>query len=563
MRRSIDEVEPCGRDMTEQRTLQEGQIAFARRRWGDAYTKLTTADQEAPLEIDDLERLARAAYLTGRDEECEQLLARAHEECLRLGEDPRAAGCAFWLGFMLLNGGEMARASGWLARAQRLLDEGSHDSVERGYILLPAALLSLESGALSEALAAFEQVGQIGLRFGDTDLVTLGRLGRGRALVMQGQRAAGVSLLDEAMVAVTADEVTPIVAGIVYCAVIDICQELFDLRRAREWTVALTRWCDSQPDLVPFRGSCLVYRAEIMQLQGAWQDALDEVQHVCERLSQPSVRPAVGAAFYQQAELYRLRGEFERAEESYQQASQWGRRPEPGLALLRLVQGQTETAAKTIRLAVEEAADPPSRGRLLSAYVEIMLAVGDVDAGRKGASDLATLAAQLDAPMLHALAAAANGAVQLSEGNARDALSSLRRAWTLWQELNAPYEVARIRVSIGQAYRQLGDENSAVMEFEAARWTFQQLGAMADLVRAEADSAGGSLRSSDGLTEREIEVLQLIASGKTNRAIAAELVISQKTVARHVSNIFTKLGLSSRAAATAYAYEHGLTRAST
>jgi DNA-binding NarL/FixJ family response regulator len=192
-----------------------------------------------------------------------------------------------------------------------------------------------------------------------------------------------------------------------------------------------------------------------------------------------------------------------------------------------------------------------------------MLAAGDVDAGRKGASELATLAHQLDAPLLHALAAAADGAVQLAEGNARDALIALRGAWTAWQQLGAPYEAARIRMSMGQAYRQLGDESSAVMEFEAARWTFQQLGAEADLERAEADSAGGSLRSPHGLTEREIEVLRLIASGKTNRAIAAELVISQKTVARHVSNIFTKLGLSSRAAATAYAYEHGLTRAST
>ena len=300
-----------------------------------------------------------------------------------------------------------------------------------------------------------------------------------------------------------------------------------------------------------------------MQLQGAWQDALEETRHVCDRLSQPSVRPAVGAAFYQQAELYRLRGEFARAEESYRQASQWGRRPEPGLALLRLAQGQIEAAAKAIRLSAEEARDPPGRGRILSAYVEIMIAAGEVDAGRKGAGDLVTLANQMDAPLLNALAAAADGAVQLAAGDARDALITLRRAWTAWQDLGAPYEAARIRMSMGRAYRLLGDENSAVMEFEAARWMFQQLGAGTDLARAEADSAGGRLHSPDGLTEREVQVLRLIASGKTNRAIATELVISEKTVARHVSNIFTKLGLSSRAATTAYAYEHGLVRAST
>jgi DNA-binding NarL/FixJ family response regulator len=549
--------------MTEQRTLEEGRLAFARRRWGDAYAMLTAADQEALLQMDDLERLAQAAHLTGRDEDCERLLARGHEECLRLGEGPRAVRCAFWLGFMLLDRGEMARAGGWLARAQRLLDESGSDCVERGYLMLPAALQGLESGAPGEALAAFEQVDQIGARFGDTDLVTLGRVGRGHALVMQGRPAAGMSLLDEAMVAVTAGEVTPIVAGIVYCGVIDICQTLFDLRRAREWTAALSRWCETQPDLVPFRGPCLVHRAEIMQIQGAWQDALEEAQQVCERASQPSVRPVVGAAFYQQAELYRLRGEFAKAEESYRQASQWGRMPEPGLALLRLAQGQIEAAAKTIGLATEEAKDLPGRGRLLSAYVEIMLAAGEVDAARKGAGDLATLANQLDAPLLHALAAAADGAVLLAEGNAREALATLRRAWAAWQELGAPYDAARIRMSMGQAYRQLGDENSAVMEFDAARWMFQQLGAGTDLARAEAASASRSAHSPDGLTERELEVLRLIASGKTNRAIAAELVISVKTVARHVSNIFTKLELSSRAAATAYAYEHGLTHIST
>ena len=558
-----DEAATVGVGMTEHPTLHAGHVAFARRRWRDAYANLTAADQEAPLDTDDLERLAQAAYLTGRDEESERLLARAHEECLRLGDGPPAVRCAFWLGFMLLNNGEVARGSGWLARAHRLLDDGGYDCVERGYLMLPAALQLLENGAPTDALAAFEQAGQIGARFGDTDLVTLGRMGRGQALVMQGQPVVGVSLLDEAMVAVTADEVSPIVAGIVYCGVIDICQTLFDLRRAREWTIALSRWCESQPDLAQFRGSCLVHRAEIMQLQGAWQDALEETRHVCDRLSQPSVRPAVGAAFYQQAELYRLRGEFARAEESYRQASQWGRRPEPGLALLRLVQGQIEAAAKAIRLTAEEARDTQGRGRILSAYVEIMIASGEVDAGRKGASDLVTLANQMDAPLLYALAAAADGAVQLAEGNSRDALITLRQAWTAWQELGAPYEAARIRMSMGRAYRQLGDENSAVMEFEAARWMFEQLGAGPDLARAEADSAARSLHWPDGLTGREIEVVRLIASGKTNRAIAAELVISEKTVARHVSNIFTKLGLSSRAAATAYAYEHGLTHAST
>src|SRR5579859_2753631 len=381
---------------------------------------------------------------------------------------------------------------------------------------------------------------------------------RGRTLLSLGEIAAGVALLDEAMVAVLAGEVSPIPAGIVYCSVIDACQGLCDLRRAQEWTEALKQWCASQPELVPFRGECLVYRAEIMQLHGAWTAAVDEAQRACDWLAQPPGQPARGSAFYLQGELHRLRGEFGRAEAAYRQASQFGREPQPGLALLRLSQGQREAAAAAIRRVVAEAQDRVSRAKVLAAHVEVMLAVGDVPAAGAAADELADIAAELDAVLLQAYAAHAQGAVLLTRGDADAAVPALRRAWAAWQEVAVPYEAARVRILLALAYQVLADHDTAAMELDAARWVFRQLGAIPDLLRLEVLTHSPRAKAAGGLTTRELEVLRLVAAGKSNRAIATGLVLSEKTVDRHVSNILTKLGVASRAAATAYAYEHDL-----
>jgi DNA-binding CsgD family transcriptional regulator len=534
--------------------LEGGRDAYARQAWGDAFARLSAADKESPLEPEDLELLGVAAGLLGRDEDTADIGARAHHEYLGRGDVPRAARIAFWIGMSLLNRGEMARGGGWIARARRLLDDEQLDCVEQGFVLVPLALQAMSQGDAAAAYAAYEQAGKIGDRFGDPDLMALSRLGRGECLIHLGQIAEGVAWLDEVMVAVTAGEVSPFVTGIAYCAVIAAYQEIFDLRRAQEWTAALSRWVESQPDLVPFRGQCLVRRAQIMQLRGAWPEAVGMAQRASEFVAgQPDV---AGAAFYQQAELHRLRGEFAEAEEGYRRASEWGQSPQPGLAQLRLVQGQVEAASAAIRLAVDEAHDRVSRARLLPAFVEIALAANDGQAARAAADELYAFAADLDAPLLGAMSAHAQGAVLLGEGDARGALDVLRRAWKTWQELEAPYEAARVRALIGLACRELGDEDTGAMELDAARRVFQQLGAKHDLARVEELSRKTALKAAGGLTAREVEVLRLVAAGKTNRAIAEKLVISEKTVARHVSNIFTKLGLSSRSAATAYAYEH-------
>lgn len=536
--------------------LDQGRTSFLERGWGDAFTRLLAADRECSLQCEDLERLAIAAQLLGRDDASADAWVRAHHEHVRQADPARAARCAFWLGFALMLKGEAAQASGWFSRASRLLDDAELDCAERGYLLVPTALGYIDGGNASAAYAAFDEAVRIGVRFADTDLTALGGLGRGQALILRGDIQPGMALLDEVMVAVTAGEVSPLAAGIVYCGVIEACQQTFHLRRAQEWTAALSRWCEAQPELALFRGQCLVHRAEIMQLHGDWLDAMREASRAQELLSRRP-RWQVGPAYYQRAEVHRLRGELAEAEEAYRQASQRGYAPEPGLALLLLARGEVDAAGATMRRALDETQARVLRPRLLAAHVEIMLAANELQAARIAADELAGIAAELDVAWLHAMSAQMLGAVVLREGDPRAALGALRRAWTFWQQLDVPYESARTRVSIGVACQTLGDQRSADLELDAARQIFQQLGAVTELARL--DALTGMVKApGGGLTAREVEVLRLVAAGQSNRAIAAALVISEKTVARHLSNMFAKLGISSRAAATAHAYEHGL-----
>ena len=538
--------------------LERGREAFWRQAWVDAYTQLSAADRDAALQPEDLEQLATAAYLLGKDVESNDTWARAHQQFLGQGDVDRAVRCAFWLAFDLMHRGEQARAGGWVARARRLLDDGPRDCVEQGYWLLPVAVECFDRRDLSRAAATFAQAEQIGERFDDRDLVALARHARGRSLIRMGQTHEGVSLLDEAMVAVEAGDVSPRVAGDVYCSVIAGCLEIWDLRRARQWTAEMTEWCEGQPDLIAYNGQCLLRRAEILQLRGAWPEAIEAAQQACERCLHGPDQAASGAACYRRAELHRLRGESARAEEAYREASRYGYKPQPGMALLRLSQGQIDTAATAIRVAVDETEERRTRSRLLPAHVEIMLAAHDLQAARLAADELTQIAVDLDASSLRAVAGQARGAVLLAEGDAKAALSALRQAWMIWQQIEAPYDAARVRVLIGLACRELGDADAAEMELDAARTVFHQLGAVPDLARAEMLSRVAAPKATGGLSAREAQVLRLVAAGKTNRQIARELFISERTVDRHVSNIFVKLDVPSRAAATAYAYEHQL-----
>lgn len=538
--------------------LERGRRLCAERAWADAYRSLCIADGASPLEVEDLERLATSAYLIGREDEYLKALERAHHAYQQAGEKLRAVRCAFWMGLCLAFRGEMGPASGWFARAHRLLEREQQDCVEQGYLLLPVVEQKLAAGDRDAAYAAASGAAEIGERFGDAELLACARHLQGRVRLLQGRAAEGLGLLDEAMVAVTADNLSPIMTGLIYCSVIEACQQAYALARAREWTSALAQWCSEQPQLVSFTGACLVHRAEIMQLSGAWRDAIEEARRACERAVQANSQKTAGLAFYQQAEVHRLRGEFEAAEDAYREAGQRGWEPQPGLALLRLAQGRNDAAAAAMRRVLDATQGPLRRARLLPAHVEVMLAVGDIEEARRASRELADIAGLLNMDALRAMAAHAQGAIALAEGDARAALASLCTALDTWQEIEAPYEAARVRVLIGSACRALGDEDGATLQLESARSTFQQLGAASEIARLDPPSRDRRSSGAHGLTARELQVLRLVAAGKTNKAIANELGLSEKTIDRHVSNIFNKLDVSSRAAATASAYEHKL-----
>jgi DNA-binding CsgD family transcriptional regulator/tetratricopeptide (TPR) repeat protein len=539
-----------------------GRDAYARRAWGDAFEAFSRAGVSGPLEADDVERLAWAAVLSGHDDASFEALERLHQLRLEAGEVLRAVRAAFWLAMRLLLLGEPARASGWLARAERLIDAEGGDCAERGYLRLPLVFRATIAGDHATAQAVAAEAAEIGDRFGDGELSALGRHLEGRALIRQGRLSEGLSLLDEAMVSATSGELSPLVTGVIYCNVIAACQQSYALDRSREWTAALGEWCDAQPQLVAFAGECLIHRSEILQLGGAWPEAFEEAHRAAIRMS-GSRDTGAGNAHYQEGEIHRLRGEHTEAERAYGLASERGRDPQPGLSLLRLAQGRADAAAGTMRRVLSATSDPLARTRFLPAHVEIMLAASELDEAKRAAAELDALAARFGMESLLAIAAHANGAVALAAGDARGAIDPLRRAQLVWQRAGAPYLSARIRVLLGRAFRALGDEDGAALELAAAKRVFVALGATPDLEAIEAKplfqaSPSTPAPRAHGLSARELEVLRLVATGKTNKVIAGELFLSEKTVDRHVSNIFAKLDVPSRAAATAWAYEHGV-----
>jgi DNA-binding CsgD family transcriptional regulator len=549
-------VSPTGEPGTD---VERGREAYAVHNWRQAFELLAASDRVQPLAAEELEVLARSAYMLGRDDEYVAALERAHHAHVEAGDLARAARCTFWIGHSYLFRGQGSRAGGWFARGQRHLDQHGTDCVERGYLLIPVWLQQLGDGDFDAGYRTAGDAAEIGDRFGDADLAWLARDDQARALVGQGRIDEGLRLVDEILVVATSGELSPIVTGIVYCNTIAFCRDVYELRHAWEWTDVLGRWCERQPEMVAHNGLCLVHRAESMLLRGAPEAALAEARRSAERYSRGLLNQiACGKAYYCQGDAHRQRGEFGLAEDAYRQAGNLGCDPQPGLALLRMAQGNGDAAVAAIRRAVGEATDPLRRAGMLPAYVEIMIAAGNMEMARAGCEELQAISRDRGSDVLTAMAGHSRAALALAEGEPNAALTALRSALEVWHQLGAAYEAARGRVLLGLACRALGDEDTAALELVAARTAFAQMGAKPDASAAAALVVPGADRNVHGLTARERDVLRLVAAGTSNREIAAALVISEHTVARHVQNIFAKLGVSSRTAAAAFAYANDL-----
>ena len=536
--------------------LHRGRDAFARAAWREAFLALSQADRAmAALSPTDLEALARSAYMVGNTQAYASALERAYRAHLDADDVASAVRDAFWIGHSLLFRGQGASARGWFARAQRLCDELGKDGAERGWVLVPAWLRQMGAGDYEAGLATACAAEDIARRCDDPELFWLARGDQGRALINMGRVREGLRLVDEMFVVASEGRLSPVVTGIVYCNTIAFCVDGYAFDHAREWTEALTRWCEGQPQMEEHFGFCLVHRAELHRLSGSWAVAQEESERAATHVDGQLNQFVRGKAAYVQGELHRLVGDFAAAERSFREAHQLGYEPQPGLALLRLAQGDASSAAASIRRAIGESTQTLPRVRLLPAYVEIAVAVGELDRAAAAVDELAAIAATAG-DAVAAMASCAQGALLLARGQPRKASIALRSGLETWQRVGVPYEVARARVLTGLAYRALGDHDTAELELEAALEAFEHLDARPDHARVAA--LVGRRGSDGGLSAREIEVLKLVASGRSNREIAAVLVISEHTVARHLQNIFSKLGVPSRTAAAAYAFEHHL-----
>jgi ATP/maltotriose-dependent transcriptional regulator MalT len=532
--------------------LRHAREAYERGDWVLAFDQLHRAGE---LDPDDSMALATSAYLLGNVDETVRAMQVGYQDRIQNEDTLGAVRFACWLGLVLNLRGEVAVGGGWVARAQRLLETESEDVVERGYLFIHEFFQHLGRGDFARAGETAVRIVNTGRRFTDHDLIALGLLTQGRMMIYSGRVPEGLALLDEAMVEISTAAVSPIIAGMVYCAMIEACQELSDFSRAASWTTALTTWCDVQPGLVPFTGQCSLHRGQIMRLHGAYDEALAEYALAQRRYEMEGTPAPAGRALTEQGDVQRIRGRLDEAEAAYHQAAELGHEPQPGLALLWLARGRTAAAISAINRLLAEAQGPVHRSWMLPAAVEVLVSAGRVDQARQHSDELAGIASSFGNAAVRAMARYAAATVHLASGQTEDALSNAREAARLWSQVGSPYESARARVLVARTLRELGDEDSATTEFAVARRTFADVGA--EPAAHEIDQLLGRTRPG-GLTEREVEVLRLVAAGRSNHEIAGVLVLSQKTVERHLSNIFTKLDVPSRTAAAAYAHEHGL-----
>jgi ATP/maltotriose-dependent transcriptional regulator MalT len=534
--------------------LRSAREALAHHDWQGCYELVHELSVDEPsVEAERLDLLADAAWWLGRVERCIEARQAAHRLFESLGERRRAGMCAIWLYQDHCLRARPAAASGWLQRARRALD-GDTNCVEYGALLLREAEAAHGGGRFDEAADLAEHARALSRTLASADLEAESLQTLGRILIDVGRPSAGLAHLDEAMLLASEGRLGPYSTGKVYCSLISACEELGDLRRSAEWTEAAASWAARYPFAI-FPGICRVHRAVVLERRGALQDAEREATRACTELLESHL-PNAAMAYAEVGDIRRRLGDLECSEEAFARAEELCGRACAGAALLRLAQRRLEEARQIIAGCLsDEAPNRLARARLLPAAVQIAVAADDLTRADAGVRELELIARNFDTPMLHALAAVARGRVQLADGKPAAAGETLHVALRLWQELQVPYEVATASTLLAQARREAGDESAAKELFAAARAQFEQIGARLDVRGLETTQLSPR---PGGLTAREVEVLCLVAEGRSNKEIAALLYLSAKTVSRHLTNIFNKIGVTSRAAATAFAFEHHL-----
>jgi DNA-binding NarL/FixJ family response regulator len=529
--------------------------ALAASAWKEAYAGLHAADP-SELTASDLEGFADAAWWLSKFPESVELRHRAYNAYAAAGDDLGAGGTAARLAIEHFIRDEPSVGAGFLMRARRHAEELA-EGPEVGFLAMVESVVARHMGEPDRAEELADRAIDLGRRYRDRDLLAMAIHAKGLTLIGVGRVREGLALLDEAMAAVVDGGLSPYFTGIIYCAVISACLELGDIGRAGEWSDAARVWCDTLAPDSPFPPMCRVNRSELARLRGSWSEAEAEALRAADELTAIEPTAGGGSAYSQLGEVRRCVGDLAGAEAAFERARELGDDPQPGLALLRLSQRKVEAARTAIRSALAAERHPPRRARLLSAQVEVALAAGALEEARAAVDELGAMAEATDFPAFAAAAATAAGSVALADGDVESAIGALRSATETWRALRLPRETAAARSQLGRALLAAGDDEAARVELGAALAEFERLGAESDVTMLRA-VLGAPSPLPRGLTAREVEVLRLVAAGKTNRDIAVELVISEHTVARHLQNTFAKLGVSSRAAATAFAFEHGL-----
>ena len=479
--------------------VEAGREALDRHAWDEAYEVLSEADRAGALGGEGLELLASAAYWSAHPDETVEYLERSYAAYLEEGNRPAAAMMAFRVAEQHGMRMAMPQAQGWAAKAVRLAEEGQEWPVH-GWLAWMGGLLAWFQGDFEGAIASYDQALGSADRTGDRDLHAMSLHDKGHALCILGRVSEGMALLDEAMTSVVGGELEPQAAGYVYCGMIGACSSLGDYGRAAEWTEATLRWCERQ-SVPAFPGVCRVHQAELMRLRGSYAQAEEQARLACEELPLFNLVSGLGPAYYEIGEVRRRMGDLDAADDAYARAHQFGLNPQPGLSLLRLAQGKYEAAAAGVRQALAEAGgNRCHQVRLRAAQVEIALAADDLNTAASALVELESIVSEYEAVLLHAIAAGARGAVTAARGDPAGSLPDLRRAQQAWQQIDAPHEVAELRLRLANAHRALGDEDSARMEARAARDTFERLGARPAAQRAAA--LLGELAPSGGPAER-------------------------------------------------------------